>query len=250
LLKRFASSTRLRKRLSREDVRFERSVGIDATGKASPSELTVVDGDATEGHLYTAEHVRVTRWWLGALPSRLDEFDFVDMGSGKGRVLFAAAERGFHRVLGVEFAIELHQQAEVNVKRARGLGAGSEIIPLLGDAGSYEFPLNPLVVHFNNPFSEAVMEQVRANLTDSYERRPRPIFAVYQQLAKEHRYRTRNAALLAGAPAFIRHRQLSPRTLVDKLLLAQSRVDICETREAVELIEAEAESRGREPSWS
>jgi hypothetical protein len=245
LLKRFAPIACFRKRLLREDVRFERSLGIDATGKATPSELTVVDGDATEAHLYTAEHVRVTRWWLSALPTCMDEFDLVDMGSGKGRVLFAAAMHGFHRAFGIEFAKELHEQAEANVKRAAPLGARSEIILLLEDARTFEFPLNPLVIHFNNPFSEAIMEEVIVNLTASYEQRPRPIFAIYQQAAKEHRYRTRNAELLAAVPAFIRHRRLSPGALGDKLLLAVSRVDVCETREAVELTDRNAESESR-----
>src|SRR5271166_6630819 len=43
------------------------------------------------------------------------EFVFVDIGSGKGRVLLMAADYPFQRVIGVELLPELHRVAQANL---------------------------------------------------------------------------------------------------------------------------------------
>ena len=218
----------------RTDQRFDGTMGIDTMGAAEafiePSDLTVVAGDPAEGHVYGTEPVLLTRWWLDALPDDLSEFTLVDLGSGEGRILFVAATYGFRRVVGVEFARELHEKTEANIARA-AIPANTEIVSVLGDAGAYEYPDTPLVVHFGNPFGEAVTRRVIERLTAAYERRPRPIIAVYQQSRVESdRTRTRNVDLLAAVP-FLTHRRLRATTLGQRALLRQFRVDLFESPE-------------------
>lgn len=181
-----------RRALRWEDRRFERPLGVETAGGSPESERTVVEGDGAEGIAldYPGQPVRLTRWWLRALPPRLDGFTFIDMGSAKGRVLFVAASHGFRKVIGVEYVKELHDRALVNVSQALRGEREPEILPMLGDAGAFEFPLDPLVVHFANPFTEKVMGRVIANLMTSYERRPRPILATYFQSRVERPERT------------------------------------------------------------
>src|SRR3954453_11770424 len=180
-----------------ETDRFERSAGIESGGWLWLSEGTIPEGDIAKGNPFGTAPVRVTRWWLRFLPRRLEDFTFIDLGSGRGRVLFGVASSGFRRVVGVEFVEELHRDALANVERYGAPNGSGEIEPVLGDAASYEFPLEPLVVHFCNPFSEAIMEPVIANLVASYEQHPRPIFALYHQswIEPDDR-RTRNVELL------------------------------------------------------
>ena len=166
-----------------EERRFDRKLGVDTGGRLEPLELTVPSGDASAGITYLGTQPRLARWWLSALPPDHGRFTFVDMGSGKGRVLLFAVQVGFSRSVGVEFAEELHSTAVANAEAARGHGFSIE--PVLGDAASFEFPLGPLVVHFNNPFSEKTMERVLANLSASYERESRPLVVVYQQMRDE-----------------------------------------------------------------
>jgi SAM-dependent methyltransferase len=192
------------------------------------SDLTVVEGDSGEGFMYVGEHPRVTRWWLRALPTSLEAFTFVDLGSGKGRVLFVAAEREFRHVVGVEFAKELHEVTVENAARVRA-STGREILPVLGDAGAFAFPLDPLVVHLNNPFTESVMSRVIANLEQSYAERPRPIIVVYQQ-ARQEDDATENVAKLAEA-SFLAHRSLDRSGPLDRFLLKPWVVDIFESPE-------------------
>lgn len=204
-------------------------MGTDTGDIVALSGLTVVEGDSGEGFTYVGEHPRVTRWWLRALPGPLEAFTFVDLGSGKGRVLFMAAEREFRHVIGVEFAKELHEVALENAVRIRA-STGREILPVLGDAGAFAFPLDPLVVHLNNPFTERVMSRVIDNLAQSYAERLRPIIVVYQQARREDDA-TDNVARLAEA-SFLGHRPLLVNGVVDRFLLRPWVVDIFESPEA------------------
>jgi SAM-dependent methyltransferase len=214
--------------VERENRRFDERYGIDAEGYAEPEDLTV-EGDAGTGFSYVATPVRLARWWLRELPADPAQFTFVDMGSGKGRVLALAAEHGFGRVVGVEFASELHEIAVRNAAAARAHGLDFE--PLLGDAAEFQFPDTPLVAHFNNPFAESVMQRVLANLARSYESHPRPVVVVYQQLTvEEDRHSTRNLVLLDDVP-YLRGRSLERRGLIDRRVLAPFTARLYESAE-------------------
>jgi len=64
---------------------------------------------------YGATPVRTFRRILAALTGPLDDLVFVDLGSGKGRVLCLASEHPFPRIIGVEHSPELHAAAERNL---------------------------------------------------------------------------------------------------------------------------------------
>jgi SAM-dependent methyltransferase len=221
-----------------ESARFDRSVDVDISGKVWPTDPSVttveaVAGDASKGHHSVGEQIRVIRWWLDELPARLDGFTLVDIGCGKGRPLFAAAQaqKGFTKLIGIEYVKELQEAAVANVARFKG-PKDAEIVPLLGDARSFEFPLEPLAIHLANPFKEDVMTDVLANLVRSYEEQPRPIFLVYYQ-EWEDGNATRNVDLLGAAPIFEKHRTLRGRGVVKRHLLDRHRLDFFETPEAV-----------------
>jgi predicted RNA methylase len=211
-----------------DSARFDRKRGIDTSGVVKVSDLTVLEGDVDSGHEYVGTQPRLARWWLSALQEDPSTFTFVDLGSGKGRVLVQAAEHGFRRSVGVEFASQLHESALANAAAVRSRGRFIE--PLLGDAGAFEFPDEPLVVHLNNPFGESVMERVVANLARAYERTPRPIVVVYQQLVHEN-HPTRNLELLDRMP-FLSGRTLSrPPSIPDRWMLDAFLVRVYESPE-------------------
>lgn len=226
------SAVRWKQRLNDRDARrFDRRLGIDTDGVVEPSDLTVKTGDAADGFVYVGTPPRLARWWLAGLPENHRDFTLVDMGSGKGRVLVLAAEAGFGRSIGVEFAEELHAAAVANAHSVRSRGLSIE--PVLGDAATFEFPQEPLIVHFNNPFHDRVMQRVIANLTASYEACPRPVVVVYQQMTLEDpAHRTRNLALLDSIP-YLAGRTLEPPSgSVDRRLLAAHTVRIYASAEA------------------
>ncbi|QDT37699.1 class I SAM-dependent methyltransferase [Stratiformator vulcanicus] len=52
---------------------------------------------------------------LESLPIDYEQFSFVDLGSGKGRVLLMASEFPFREVVGVELSSQLHEIAANNI---------------------------------------------------------------------------------------------------------------------------------------
>ena len=90
---------------------------------------------------------------------------FVDFGCGKGRILLAAAQFGFKRIEGVEFASNLCRIAERNValyKTRTGLQTEFRIVA--SDAGKYEIPDDVDCFYFCNPFGEDVMRNTMRNI--------------------------------------------------------------------------------------
>lgn len=122
---------------------------------------------------------------MDAIPVDLSQFTFVDLGSGKGRVLLMASDYPFKRIIGVEFIPELHRAAQKNIS---GYSAGDsndrqqcrQIETVCMDARDFQFPDGPLVVYLFNPFSESTFAQVLENLQRSIEQSPRPVYIAYR----------------------------------------------------------------------
>jgi hypothetical protein len=84
-------------------------LGIDASGRHWPSELSLQGPNAEQ----STEYIGSPTWVLSRALDRLQlnprDFVFVDLGSGKGRVILRAATRPFRRVEGMEFSEPLHR---------------------------------------------------------------------------------------------------------------------------------------------
>ncbi len=108
------------------------------------------------------------------------DYTFVDLGSGKGRMLLIASEFPFRKVVGVEMREDLHDQAMENARRYRHSTAQTSRIDCqLVDATHFDFPAGKLVVYLFNPFSAEIMGRVFRRLDASFEQDPREIVLVY-----------------------------------------------------------------------
>lgn len=136
------------------------------------------------GHDYLPTRPSMVRRVLRRLPvQNLSEYTFVDLGSGKGRVLLVAAEYPFAKIRGVEFSPELHQQAEQNIARYRHAGRRcSDVQSIYGDAMEYEFPDSKLILYLYNPFDAQMVRKVFTKLEESVARRPRHVVVVLVNL--------------------------------------------------------------------
>lgn len=111
----------------------------------------------------------------------LQDFTFIDLGSGKGRVLLMASDYPFKRIVGVEFMPELHRAAQKNIAGySNGRQQCRHIESVCMDARDFQFPPGPLVVYLFNPFSESTFAQVLKNLRQSIEQAPRPVYIAYR----------------------------------------------------------------------
>jgi len=160
---------------------FDTAFGTDTAAVMYPWNLRSVRRKATsEVHAYEAAPAALIRAALAAVPLRPDAFTFVDLGSGKGRVLLVASHLPFARIVGVELSVELHQVAEENIRRYRSADQRCRTIsPLCMDATKYAFGSEPLVLFLYNPFGESTIRQVLANLATSLRAMPRDTYVVH-----------------------------------------------------------------------
>jgi SAM-dependent methyltransferase len=137
------------------------------------------------------------REMMAALPIDFREFTFIDIGSGKGRVLHMASEYPFRKIVGVELIRELHRIAQENIAahQERIGSADSNQLPprtqipiesVCADAREFVFPETPLAIYLFNPLPEAGLRQLLHNLENSYSLEPRSIWIVYHNPVLEH----------------------------------------------------------------
>ena len=124
---------------------------------------------------------------LAKLKIDFREFVFIDIGSGKGRVLLLAADYPFRRVIGVELLPALHRVAEENIRKYQGPWQKCFAIEALcGDASEFRFPPDPLVVYLFNPLPVDGLRELLANLERSLQQKPRPVYVIYHNPLLEH----------------------------------------------------------------
>ena len=104
---------------------------------------------------------------------------FIDFGSGKGRVVYQAAQFPFKRVIGVEIAEELNRIARYNVDHNRKRLACEDVELVTEDAARYQVPDDVTVAYFYHPFEGQIFARVIDNLVASLDRSPRQLRVIY-----------------------------------------------------------------------
>ena len=108
------------------------------------------------------------------------DYVFVDIGSGKGRMLAVASEFPFKRVIGVEIGGELAAAGARNAEAIRArFPERTPIESIHADAAAWELPREPLVVFMNQPFEVPVMCKLLRRLEESLAAAPRPVIVIY-----------------------------------------------------------------------
>ena len=151
---------------------FDRKFGTDTGGYLSPGELRSGAASDAMNNGYSAVAPSVfreaCRRWRETLPSpnaRPEAYTFVDVGAGKGRALFLAAELPFRKVIGVELNLELASIARRNAALwTRATRSRQKIRVLQQDALEFPWPRPPLLVYLNNPFECELAERLAAKL--------------------------------------------------------------------------------------
>ena len=168
-----------------ENRRFDARHGTDTLTDMRLQGLSIDGPNRQHGSRYHPTPPRALRHVLARLAIDTAQYSFVDIGSGKGRTLLVASGLGFRRVVGVEFAEELHRVAQTNVQAWQARHPGSRIESVKADATQYALPDGPLVLYFFKPFDAVVLRQVLANVRQSVEAQPRRVIVVFLYLEDE-----------------------------------------------------------------
>lgn len=84
------------------------------------------------------------------------ELKFIDIGSGKGRVLILAKQTGFKEVTGVELSYSMIQIANQNLIEI----GFTDVLLIECNAGEYELPQGQLVLYLFNPFGSNIVSKI------------------------------------------------------------------------------------------
>jgi hypothetical protein len=153
---------------------------VRTCGTAELKGLTIAGENVNHGVFYHPSHPKFLFEVLGALNIDYSRYAFVDLGSGKGRVLLVASEFPFLSIVGVEFARELNEIACENIRSYRSTTQKcGKLQSLHADAAEFEFPPVPLVIYLFNPFGPGVLVPVLRNLQRSLGSQPRDAVLIY-----------------------------------------------------------------------
>ncbi len=161
-----------------QDQWFDRTRRVWTAGNVSLHRAGIAR--PADSELYVPARPWQVRRALAAVPvADASAYTYVDLGSGKGRTLFVAAEVPFREVVGVEFSRPLHDRAAANVRTFRHRGRRSGPIRSVHlNAVDFAFPPGPLVIYLFNPFGAQTMRLVLDNLAASLRHGPRHVVVV------------------------------------------------------------------------
>jgi predicted RNA methylase len=162
-----------------EDVFFDLRYGTDTRKRVRLTELATIGEKPPDASPYFPTRGR-------AFKALLRHFDvppesvFVDLGSGKGKILLLACDFGFSKVVGVEFSRSLCTIAHRNVARyfnKRRTPCNIDIV--CGDVANYAIRRDENVFFLFHPFGASVMERFIDNLQESLSETPRLLWVIY-----------------------------------------------------------------------
>jgi SAM-dependent methyltransferase len=93
---------------------YEKKLGIHTHSIVHLKHLTLAGNNSDENHHYQGASYDVLFKIFQKLPLNIHQYTFVDFGCGKGRAIFVAEQCGFTKLIGVDIAQELIEQANAN----------------------------------------------------------------------------------------------------------------------------------------
>jgi hypothetical protein len=160
---------------------YDRLHGVDTIRDRSTEWSADIDSENLgAGTGYAATPPDTVRISVRSLTISPEEYVFIDLGSGKGRVMLVASEVPFKECLGVEYAPDLHEVAVRNIASFNCPDRKCPVIKsICHDAATFPLPDSPLVLFFAHPFGGEVLKGFLLNLQQSLRKNPRKVFVIY-----------------------------------------------------------------------
>ena len=165
---------------ARREPRADHDLGIHTTRAVPCAALGIAGPNAVHASPYEPTPFGVLDDLLCGLGLELPRYTFVDLGSGKGRVICLAAGLPFRGVLGIELSPALHAAAEANLaalpaswRRARSVRS------VCADAAEHPIPAGPTVYFLFNPFAASVLARVVARIEAAHADDPADRLVLY-----------------------------------------------------------------------
>lgn len=148
----------------------ERRYGLDYSRIVAHDDLSPVDENSlAHATSYQASSSTLLKLVLSEAAKTEAVFEnFIDIGSGKGKICIEARRSGrFRRVVGIDFSQELVGIARANAAKC---GCADEIEFVCADARSYLVPDAANLIYLYNPFDERMLSTFIENNIDNFRR--------------------------------------------------------------------------------
>jgi SAM-dependent methyltransferase len=146
-------------RLLRAEVTCEKQFGIKTS--------MIKKSDSAEFfHYQGAGYLTLLRVFKEIVEETKD-FNFVDIGCGKGRAVYVAEYCGYTNLTGIELDKELVEEAKENLKLYPFKRKESAIVFVHENALDYAYKNKPAVYFLFNPFNEAILRKVLETIIQS-----------------------------------------------------------------------------------
>ena len=142
-------------------------------------DLTITNGDKKKASRYEAVSFYMLEKLLSAFQKVSGITSITDLGSGKGRVLMVAPHFGFKEITGIDFAKELCQQANMNMREKEKEFPNIKWKVLNENVEDYDLTRHDSVFFMFNPFTEVVLKKFLEKLDHSCQQFPRSIYFLY-----------------------------------------------------------------------
>ena len=166
---------------------FDREHGVETAMELPLEAAGVPLADVVRGNgVYRPLTEELFRTSIASIGIDAAKFTFVDIGSGKGKVMFMAADLPFKRIVGIEYAAGLHEVAIQNVATYRSKTQKCKDIEAVhADALDYKLPDGPLVLFTFNALAKEIMRDLLKKLDrDAASEKDRPIIFIYTNLRR------------------------------------------------------------------
>ena len=125
-------------------------------------------------------HALVRRWQRNRPAGAIEEFSFIDVGSGMGRVVLLASGLPFRQVVGVELNPTLARIARKNLAVWRASKRAQAPMKIIcNDAAEFRLPEGPCLAFLFNPFGAPVMRRLLGAWSKSLAGRPGQLDLIY-----------------------------------------------------------------------
>ncbi len=159
---------------------FDKKYNVETAREVRLNDLKIDSPNLKHGVFYAGTDSKSFPIVFEHLKIDFPEFVFVNLGSGKGRVLLMASLFPFKKIVGIEFAPELNAVARNNISTYKNpLQQCRNIESHCHDAALFELPPEPCIVDVFNAFHAEIVARVAANIEQSHRKNPRPIYFVY-----------------------------------------------------------------------
>ena len=161
------------------EVKGERKYKINSTSFNNLSDFNIKGDQLKHGTEYMPVSYFTIEEILSRLPNELKKGIFLDIGCGKGRAMCVAALFGFTNLQGIDFAKEMIDAAEINLKKTKELFPGMQYELSWADVSTLVIEKDVNTIFLFNPFNQKVMEMVIEKTKDSLKKHPRTIYVLY-----------------------------------------------------------------------